>query len=81
MAKLDYSARLYREFCKLLTQARREAGVTQEQLAEKLGCTQSRIAKIESGGCKPDIAEFIQISQIIGADAKEIVAKLLKVKH
>jgi transcriptional regulator with XRE-family HTH domain len=43
-------ARLYeRQFVKSLAIARARAGLTQKELAAKLGCTQSKISKLESG--------------------------------
>jgi|SRR5579872_5770753 len=38
-----------RELIKALTIARSRAGLTQEQLAEKMGCGQSKLSKLESG--------------------------------
>jgi transcriptional regulator with XRE-family HTH domain len=38
-----------RELVKALTIARCRAGLTQEQLAEKMGCGQSKLSKLESG--------------------------------
>jgi transcriptional regulator with XRE-family HTH domain len=38
-----------RELVKALTIARNRAGLTQEQLSEKMGCGQSKLSKLESG--------------------------------
>ena len=40
---------------RILRQARRRAGLTQRQLAEKAGVPQSRIAKLESGAVIPRV--------------------------
>src|SRR5258708_32331843 len=55
----------YRRFLTRLKSARRDAGVTQTQLAEKLGRQQSYVAKIERAERRLDIVEFIQIMRIL----------------
>ena len=42
--------------------SRREANLTQEQLAERNGWHRSKIARIESGERRLDVAEFITIT-------------------
>ena len=46
----DLEARLHeRQLVKSLAIVRARAGMTQKELAAKLGCTQSKISKLESG--------------------------------
>ena len=46
----DFEARLHeRQLVKLLDILRAFAGMSQKELAAKLGCTQSKISKLESG--------------------------------
>jgi transcriptional regulator with XRE-family HTH domain len=46
----DFSKRLSgRQFIKALTVLRTRAGLSQQELAEKLECTQSKVSKLESG--------------------------------
>lgn len=45
--------------------ARNEAGLTQKQLAEKLGRTQSFISKVESGQRRVDVVLVKQLSKLL----------------
>jgi len=47
------------------------------QLAEKLGCQQPLVAKIERAARRLDVAEFVEVAQAIGADPSRIIRKLL----
>jgi transcriptional regulator with XRE-family HTH domain len=40
----------------LVREARRTAGLTQAQLAERMGTTQSAVARLETGGANPRVA-------------------------
>ena len=48
----------YKCFLKLLRQVRERAGITQEQIAERLETTQSIISKCERGERRLDIIEL-----------------------
>lgn len=50
----------YAVFLKVLIEARKKAGLTQKQLAERLGITQSVISKCERGERRLDIVELRQ---------------------
>jgi len=41
---------------RLVKEARRRAGLTQAQLAERVGTTQSAIARLEAGGTEPSLS-------------------------
>jgi transcriptional regulator with XRE-family HTH domain len=47
----------YRHFLKLLREVRERAGLTQEQIAERLETTQSVVSKCERGERRLDIVE------------------------
>ena len=51
----------------LLVAARDQAGLTQQQLASRLGKPQSFVAKFEGGERRLDVVEFIVIVEAIGA--------------
>jgi transcriptional regulator with XRE-family HTH domain len=55
-----------------LKAARKKQGLTQWQLAERLGCQQPLVAKIERAARRLDIAEFIDVAQAIGVDPSKI---------
>ena len=56
--------------------SRREAaGLTQAQLAEKLGEYQSFVARLESGQRRIDVIEFIEIARVLGFDSAKALKK------
>jgi transcriptional regulator with XRE-family HTH domain len=66
----------------LLASAREKAGLTQQELADRLGKPQSFVAKYEGGERRVDVIEFVAISRALDMDparaVKEIAAKYEK---
>lgn len=56
-----------------LKQLRNEAGLTQEQAAEKLSVTRSAIARWETDKGIPDITNLIAISDLYGVTLDEMI--------
>jgi transcriptional regulator with XRE-family HTH domain len=54
----------YQQFLARLKAARLEAGLTQEQVAKKLGKPQSFISKCESGERRVDAVEFVDFAHL-----------------
>ncbi len=65
--------RQYRVFLDGLIQARKDAGLTQQQVADKLGRPQSFVAKYENGERRLDVVEFLEIANILDADPHGII--------
>ncbi|HKQ81054.1 MAG TPA: helix-turn-helix transcriptional regulator [Steroidobacteraceae bacterium] len=69
----------HRHLLALLVAAREKAGVTQQQLAERLGKPQSFVAKYEGGERRIDVIEFLAIARALDFDpsraVREIAAK------
>jgi transcriptional regulator with XRE-family HTH domain len=65
-------------FRELMTRARKAAGLTQQELATKLGKPQSFVAKYEAGERRIDVIEFIAISREISVDSAGLLKKLIK---
>lgn len=65
------------KLCALLSEARKKAGLTQQQLAETLGRPQSFVAKYELGERRLDVIEFLSIVKILKADAVKIINYLI----
>ncbi len=59
----------------LLRQIRLEAGLTQVDLAKRLGQPQSYVSKYESGQRRLDLLEIRQLCQALGISLKEFVDK------
>jgi transcriptional regulator with XRE-family HTH domain len=66
----------------LLASAREKAGLTQQQLADRLGKPQSFVAKYEGGERRIDVIEFLAIARALEFDparaVREISAKYEK---
>lgn len=52
----------------VVREARRRAGLTQRQLAELAGTTQSAIARLETGGSTPSLDAVLRIVRLCGLD-------------
>ena len=57
----------------LLVAARVKAGLTQQQLADRLGKPQSFISKYEGGERRIDVIEFIAIADALDMDASRAI--------
>lgn len=60
-----------------LVEARRSSGMTQQQVADRLGRPQSYVAKIEGSERRLDVIEFIEFARAIGAEPADLFARLL----
>ncbi|WP_417839893.1 helix-turn-helix domain-containing protein [Tritonibacter scottomollicae] len=60
--------------CQVLVEARKTAGLSQAELAKKLNCHQSMVARVESGQRRIDVVELIVIARAIGVETREILA-------
>jgi transcriptional regulator with XRE-family HTH domain len=54
----------------LVREARRRAGLTQTQLAERAGTTQSAIARLERGDVEPGFHRVIELVRAAGLDLR-----------
>lgn len=60
----------------ILLDARKEAGVTQSELADRLSVTKSYISRIENGVITPSVATFYRIMNALGMRV-EVVKPIL----
>ena len=65
-------------FQHLSTEIRRQAGVTQVDLANKIGRPQSFISKIENGERRADIIELIDLLSALDYDPRRFVTQLIQ---
>lgn len=61
----------------LLVEQRERAGLTQAQLAAKLGRYQSVVSSMENGGRRIDVVELLEIAEIIGLDLHKLIDDLV----
>ncbi len=74
--KLPNENRQREKLLLLLKEIRQKRGVTQVELAEKLGVPQSFVSKYESGERQLDVLELRQICQIIGISFDDFIRQL-----
>jgi transcriptional regulator with XRE-family HTH domain len=63
-----------------LVERRKKAGLTQAEVAKRLGRYQSYVATIESGQRRIDVVEFIALAAAIGFDPANAVRKVARVR-
>jgi len=66
----------YNRFLKLVIDARKRAGLTQQELADKLKKPQSYISKYERGERRLDVIEFLEISQLLNVVAYNLLREI-----
>ena len=52
----------------LVYRLRAEAGLTQSELAERMGTTQSAVARMEGGGARPTLETLEKLAAAVGAE-------------
>lgn len=73
--KTIYQTR-YLQLVDALINARKQAGLTQIQVATQLSKPQSYIAKVEGSDRKLDVVEFVALCEVIGQDPCELIKQL-----
>ena len=68
--------RRYKRFQELLIEARKNAGLSQEAVAERIGQPQSVVSKIESGVRRLDVVEFMTVMEAMDVDPVDLIRKL-----
>jgi transcriptional regulator with XRE-family HTH domain len=69
----------HRALINLLIRQREAIGMTQTELARRLGEYQSFVGRLESGQRRVDVVEFIEIAEVLGFDAAKAISSLKKV--
>ncbi|UVT15543.1 MAG: helix-turn-helix transcriptional regulator [Nitrospira sp.] len=73
--KSSFSAE-YKHFCHLLRLARKDSGLTQNDVAKRLKRPQSYVSKYESGERRLDVIEFLRVSRVLGVVPADVLNKL-----
>ncbi|MEZ5954051.1 MAG: helix-turn-helix transcriptional regulator [Hyphomonas sp.] len=66
----------HRKLVQELKKARREAGLSQQQVADLLGVPQSYVAKIELGERRIDVIEFLKFVEALDASWSDILGQI-----
>ncbi|MBT9444554.1 MAG: helix-turn-helix transcriptional regulator [Hyphomonadaceae bacterium] len=68
----------HRHLVEVLVEARDKAGLTQVELAEKVGKNQKFISLIERSQRRVDVLEFYVLAKAMGADPVKLYAEVVK---
>ena len=68
----------YRIFLETLIAARKEAGVTQVELGERLGRRQTFVSACETGVRRLDLIEFCAFAKALGYKPETLLARIAK---
>ena len=79
MSKAIHSAQAKR-LRQLLAQHRRDAGLSQAQLAAKIGRPQTFVSKVEIGERRIDLIELLQVLGALRVDPAEFITSLTRRK-
>ena len=60
-------------FSEKLTELRRKSGMSQEQLADRLGVTRQSVSKWEGGTAMPELVKLISLSELFGVSVDYLV--------
>jgi transcriptional regulator with XRE-family HTH domain len=71
-------SRAHKALIAALREARKQAGLSQHELGKRLKRPQSFVSAYESGQRRVEVLEFLQITNILGTDACEILKQLEK---
>lgn len=77
MARTLGSAR-HARLIELVVRAREAAGLTQAEVAGRLGRHQPFVSNIESGERRIDLVELLDLATIIGLDMHQVVEELTR---
>ncbi|WP_292046064.1 MULTISPECIES: helix-turn-helix domain-containing protein [unclassified Brevundimonas] len=67
----------HQELIGFIASTRKAAGVTQVELAERLGKPQSFVSKVERGERRLDVIEFCQVAKALERDPAELLRHFL----
>ena len=67
----------YSRLTEMLVRARQDAGLSQVDLARRLGRPQSYVSKYESGERRLDVVEFLEATEAMGCPAIDLIASLI----
>ena len=71
--------RKHTQLRKMLVKARKDAKLTQVQLAAKLRRRQAYISRIELGERRVDVVEFVELAHAIGFDPARFIAEFERI--
>lgn len=67
----------HQELIGFIASTRKAAGVTQVELAERLGKPQSFVSKVERGERRLDVIEFCQVAEALECDPADLLREFV----
>ena len=61
------------KLCEKLYKLRRAAGLSQEELAEKLTVSRQAVSKWENGAAQPELSKLVELSRLYGVSVDELL--------
>lgn len=77
MAKSEYYERLRAAF----RERRKALGLTQKQVAERLGCSQVYVSQFEGGTCEPLVGNAEKFAQAVDSSLAELMGEHSPAAH
>jgi transcriptional regulator with XRE-family HTH domain len=71
----------HEELRRLLIERRQKAGLTQQQVADRLGWGQKTISKIERGSKRVTAVELVELAEALGFSAMAAIRRIAKAKR
>ncbi len=68
----------HRRVMAALVDVRTKAGVTQRELARRMGRAHSYVSRIEKGDRRLDVPEFIQWCEVLSADPMDVMRRIVR---
>ncbi|MGH1356897.1 MAG: helix-turn-helix domain-containing protein [Thalassovita sp.] len=72
------TSRAHAKLVRMLIDKREAVGVTQTELASRLGEYQSFVARLGSGQRRIDVVEFIELARVLDFDAASFIEELVQ---
>jgi transcriptional regulator with XRE-family HTH domain len=67
----------YAALIRSLIEMRKQTGMTQQEVAKRLGKPQSYVAKVEGGERRLDLVEFVMLAKALGENPTALFDRLL----
>ena len=68
----------FRTLIEALVKARHDTGMTQRDLAEKLGCMRATVANIETGDRRIDVVELVVLGRALAVEPTKLFELLVE---
>jgi transcriptional regulator with XRE-family HTH domain len=70
------SDRIARQFGRNLAEARGWIGMSQSQLARKIGIQQSQVARLENGERHPSLDRIVALAEAVGVQVRDLLYEI-----